>query len=146
MTQPNLANLFCSTLLAVAIFSVKSHVLVLCYKLLESLLLLLLMHYTKHRNNNQQIWHENLVQRSNCLGQKLTLLVFYCWTFDLERKLADILRIEHNLGYNANGGWKMFAYYNASSKLSSQFHIDINVVNVKIYLTFKIRKRLLNCQ
>lgn len=37
---------------------------------------------------------------------------------DLERKLADIPRIEHNLGYNANGGWMMIAYYNASSKLS----------------------------
>ena len=75
-----------------------------------------------------------------------SLLVFYYWTLDLERKLADILRIEHNLGYKANGGWKMIAYYNASSKLSSQFHIEISVVNVKIYLTCKIWKRLLNCQ
>ena len=53
------------------------------------------------------------------------------WSLDVERASADILRDECNLGNKGDVGWKTVAYNSASSKLSSQLHIDITVDNVK---------------
>jgi hypothetical protein len=56
---------------------------------------------------------------------------YVCWSLDMERALANILRDERNLGNKGDAGWKTVAYNSASSKLSSQLHIDIIVDNVK---------------
>ena len=53
------------------------------------------------------------------------------WSLDMECALVDILRDERNLGNKGDAGWKIVAYNNASSKLSSQPHIDIIADNVK---------------
>uniref|UniRef100_A0A2N9FQY4 Myb/SANT-like domain-containing protein n=1 Tax=Fagus sylvatica TaxID=28930 RepID=A0A2N9FQY4_FAGSY len=53
------------------------------------------------------------------------------WSLDMERALADILRDERNVGNKSDAGWKTVAYNSASSKLSSQLHIDITADNVK---------------
>uniref|UniRef100_A0A2N9EQR9 Myb/SANT-like domain-containing protein n=1 Tax=Fagus sylvatica TaxID=28930 RepID=A0A2N9EQR9_FAGSY len=53
------------------------------------------------------------------------------WSLDMEHALADILRDERNLGNKGDAGWKTVAYNSASSKLSSQLHIDITADNVK---------------
>jgi hypothetical protein len=51
-------------------------------------------------------------------------------SLDMECALADILR-ERNIGNKSDAGWKTVAYNSASSKLSSQLHIDITADNVK---------------
>jgi hypothetical protein len=53
------------------------------------------------------------------------------WSLDMKHALADILRDERNLGNKTDAGWKTVAYNSASSKLSSQLHIDITADNVK---------------
>ena len=56
---------------------------------------------------------------------------YVCWSLDMEHALVDILREERNLGNKGDAGWKTVSYNSASSKLSSQLHIDITVDNVK---------------